>query len=296
MKLHLFDGTYELFRAYYGAPSAKNSHGEEIGATRALLSSLASFANRDEVTHLACAFDHVIESFRNDLFAGYKTGAGIDPELWSQFSLAEAASQALGIVTWPMLEFEADDALATAAYRFAGHPEVEQVVILSPDKDLMQCVQGERVVVHDRMRNKTYDERGVVEKFGVSPKSIADYLALVGDNADGIPGVPRWGAKSASSVLAEYEKLERIPDDERHWAVKVRGAKALAESLRQARDESYLYRKLAVLRTDVPQREELDDLRWRGPRLDLLGTLSARLEDDSVLRRFGGSQGNNAKK
>jgi len=287
MKLHVIDGTYELFRAYYGAPSATTSRGEEVGATRSLLASFASFAARDEVSHLACAFDHVIESFRNQLFLGYKTGDGIEPDLWAQFPLAEAASRALGIVTWPMVEFEADDALATAAQRFSGHLELEQVVILSPDKDLMQCVRGDSVVVFDRLRNKTYDERGVIEKFGVPPESIPDYLALVGDSADGIPGVPRWGAKSASAMLAHYKMLEQIPDDERLWAVKLRGAAQLASSLRQSRPESYLYRKLARLRTDVPQSEELSDLEWRGPRPSELRELCARLEDDSVLLRFG---------
>lgn len=286
MKLHLFDGTYELFRAFYGAPAARNEWGEEVGATRSLLRSLASFVRRKQGTHLACAFDHVIESFRNELFEGYKTGEGIQPELWSQFPLAEAACSALGIVAWPMVEFEADDALASAAQRFRQHPDVDQVVILSPDKDLMQCVCGEKVVVHDRLRDRIYDERGVVEKFGVLPASIPDYLALVGDSADGIPGIPRWGAKSASAVLARYGHLERIPADSKSWAVKVRGAAALAANLNDLREESRLYRTLAILRTDVPLQESLEDLQWRGPRLEELSELCERLGDVSVLGSF----------
>ena len=284
MKIHLFDGTYELFRAFYGAPSSTTSSGEEVGATRSFLLSLAAFVKQPGVTHVACAFDHVIESFRNDLFDGYKTGEGIEPTLWSQFPLAEEAAHALGFVSWPMVEFEADDALATAADRFA--PLVEQVVILSPDKDLMQCVRGEKVVVHDRLRNRTYDEVGVIAKFGVSPASIPDYLALVGDSADGIPGIARWGAKSAAAVLAEYHHLEQIPDADRAWTVKLRGSAVLAQNLREARERSLLYRKLAVLRTDVPLSENLDDLRWRGPRQEALTSLCRRIEDDTVLARF----------
>ncbi|HEU5077276.1 MAG TPA: 5'-3' exonuclease H3TH domain-containing protein [Polyangiaceae bacterium] len=284
MKAHLFDGTYELFRAFYGAPSKVTASGEEVGATRSLLLSLAGFARQPDVTHVACAFDHVIESFRNDLFPGYKTGEGIDPALWAQFPLAEDAVRALGFVCWPMVEFEADDALATAAARFA--PEVEQVVILSPDKDLLQCVQGQRVVVHDRLRGRTYDEAGVALKLGVPPASVPDYLALVGDTADGIPGIPRWGAKSAAAVLAEYGHLERIPDDDRAWKVKPRGSSVLAANLREAREASLLYRRLATLRTDVPLPESLEDLRWRGPRLPELQNLCHRIEDDSVLTRL----------
>lgn len=284
MKIHLFDGTYELFRSFYGAPSRVTSAGVEVGATRSFLLSLAAFVKQPGVTHVACAFDHVIESFRNDLFDGYKTGDGIEPSLWSQFPLAEAAAHALGFVSWPMVEFEADDALATAADRFA--PLVEQVVILSPDKDLMQCVRGDKVVVHDRLRNRIYDEAGVVAKFGVSPTSIPDYLALVGDSADGIPGIARWGAKSAAAVLAEYRHLEQIPDDDRAWTVKLRGSGVLAQNLREARERSLLYRKLAVLRTDVPLSENLDDLSWRGPRQEELEHLCGSIEDDSVWARF----------
>ncbi len=286
MKVHLFDGTYELFRAYFGAPSARNAQGEEVGATRSLLRSLAAFARRGDVTHLASAYDHVIESFRNQLFAGYKTGEGIAPELLSQFPLAEQATRALGIVTWPMVEFEADDALATAAERFAGREGVEQVVILSPDKDLMQCVRGERVVVVDRMRKLTYDEQGVMAKFGVAPRSIPDLLALVGDSADGIPGIPRWGAKSAALLLSHYGSVSRIPDDETTWEVKVRGAAQLGANLRTARRECLLYRELAVLRTDVPLPQTLEELRWQGPDRAALAELCRRIDDQTVLESF----------
>jgi len=286
VKLHLFDGTYELFRAFYGAPSSENGQGQEVGATRSLLRSMASFVRRKQGTHLACAFDHVIESFRNQLFEGYKTGEGIQPELWSQFPLAEAACRALGIVVWPMVEFEADDALASAAQRFAAEPGIEQVVIWSPDKDLMQCVRGQQVVTYDRLRDRTYDEAGVVEKFGIAPASIPDYLALVGDSADGIPGIPRWGAKSASLVLARYGHLEAIPSDPSVWEVKVRGAAALAANLSELEAESRLYRKLAVLRTDVPLQESIEELAWRGPNLAELAELCQLLGDDSVLQSF----------
>jgi 5'-3' exonuclease len=216
------------------------------------------------VTHVAIAFDTVIESFRNELFAGYKTGAGIDADLWAQFPLAEIATRAMGLVTWSMIDFEADDAICTAAARFAGDRRVERVYICSPDKDFGQCVRGDRVVLLDRMRRKVIDEDGVREKMGVSPSSIPDYLALVGDTADGIPGVPRWGAKSAGAVLSRWEHVERIPDDPAAWEVKVRGAASLAESLREQRDASKLYRTLATLRDDVPLPETLDELEWKG--------------------------------
>ena len=219
MKVHLVDGTYELFRAYYGAPKASAPDGREIGATRGLLRSLHGLCNERDVTHVACAFDHVIESFRNDLFAGYKTGEGIEADLMAQFPLAERACAALGVVTWPMIEFETDDALATAAARFAAAPGVEQVVICSPDKDFAQCVRGQRVVLWDRLRSKIYDDAGVREKWGIAPASMPDWLALVGDTADGIPGIPRWGAKSAATVLAHYGRIEAIPDDDAAWEI-----------------------------------------------------------------------------
>ncbi|MBZ0119657.1 MAG: flap endonuclease, partial [Sandaracinaceae bacterium] len=238
MKVHLVDGTYELFRAYYGAPPATSPSGREVGATRGLMRSMLSLLRGRDVTHVAVAFDHVIESFRNDLFDGYKTGDGIDPALHGQFELAERGCRALGLVVWPMIEFEADDALATAAARFADDAAVEQVILCSPDKDLLQCVRGSRVVAWDRMRERVLDEDGAREKLGVRPPSVPDLLALVGDDADGIPGVPRWGLKSSAVVLSHYEHLDAIPDDARAWKVKVRGAEALAQSLASHRQEA----------------------------------------------------------
>lgn len=283
MKVHLIDGTYELFRAFFAVPPKEGPDGEEVAATRALGRSLLYLLSDPSVTHVACAFDHVIESFRNDLFDGYKTGAGIDPALYSQFPLAEELTRALGIVTWPMIEFEADDALATFAARSAALPEVTQVVICSPDKDLAQCVQAQRVVLLDRMRSKVTDEAGVHEKFGVAPASIPDWLALVGDSADGIPGIPRWGAKSAATLLAEYQHIEHIPDDPSTWRVKVRGAQALANSLAESRPAAELYRVLASLRLDVPLSEPLDALRWRGPDIEQLEEFATRLGDRRLL-------------
>ncbi len=285
MRLHLVDGTFELFRAHFGAPGARSPNGAEVGATRGLLRSLFALLREPGVTHVAVAFDHVIESFRNRLFAGYKTGEGLPPELLAQFPLAEDAARALGVVVWPMVEFEADDALATAAARWREAPGVEQVVICSPDKDLMQCVRGTRVVSFDRIRRKTTDESGVIEKFGVPPDSIPDLLALVGDDADGIPGVPRWGAKSAGAVLAYYRTIDAIPDGEGEWGVTVRGAAALAEQLRQHREEARLYRTLATLRTDVPLDESLDALQWRGAHRDELAAFCAAIGDERFVER-----------
>ena len=289
MKVHLADGTYELFRTYFGAPPATGSAGNEVGAVRGLLSTLISLLSQDDVSHVACAFDTVIESFRNDLFDGYKTGEGMAEDLLAQFPLAERATHALGIVVWPMVEHEADDALATGAHRFAARDDVDQVVICSPDKDLMQCVDGDRVVCLDRRRKIVYDEPAVIGKFGVPPRSIPDYLALVGDAADGLPGVPRFGAKSTAAILARYGDIESIPGDPAAWDVKVRGAAALAANLAAARDDALLYRRLATLVTDVPLREDLDDLEWRGARRDELNALVAELGDDDyqhdILRR-----------
>ncbi len=285
MKVHLVDGTYELYRAFYGTPPKQAADGAEVGAVRGLLRSMLALLAEPDVTHVAIAFDHVIESFRNGLYAGYKTSEGIDPALWSQFGPAEDATRALGIVTWPMVDFEADDAIATAAVRFAALPTVEQVVICSPDKDLTQCVRDKRIVCRDRMRGTTLTEVGVIEKFGVVPGSIPDWLALVGDSADGFPGIARWGAKSASAVLAVYKKLEAIPDAEGTWLPNVRGARALAENLRAARDDAQLFRTLATLRFDVPLSESLDDLRWKGPDEAAFGALAERLEDATLLER-----------
>jgi 5'-3' exonuclease len=285
MNVHLVDGTYELFRAFYAVPSAKNATGLEVGAVRGLARSMLALLREPGVSHVAIAFDHVIESFRNQLFDGYKTGEGIDPELWGQFELAERVCAALGIVVWPMVEFEADDALATAAFRFAQAAEVEQVLIASPDKDLAQCVVGTRVVCLDRMRKKQLDADGVIAKFGVTPAQIPDYLALVGDSADGIPGVPRWGAKSAAAVLREYGSIDAIPDSAGSWRVSVRGAAALAESLTERRTDALLYKRLATLRVDVPLAEDLDDLRYRGAARAPLEALVAELSDPALLER-----------
>lgn len=285
MNIHLIDGTYELFRAFYGPPSAKMPDGREVGAARGLLRSLIALLRQEDVTHVAVAFDHVIESFRNELFSGYKTGEGIDPDLLSQFPLAEQVSRSLGIVTWPMVEFEADDALATAAARWAESPEVDRILLCSPDKDLAQCVRGQRVVISDRMRELEIDEDGVVAKWGVLPKSIPDYLALVGDSADGIPGIARWGAKSTAAVLSKFGSLDDIPDEEADWDLKVRGAKSLATNLREQREAAVLYRRLATLRTDVPLTESLEDLRWKGPDRPALEALCEEIGDQRSLTR-----------
>jgi len=285
MKLHLVDGTFELFRAYFGAPPALDPQGREVGATLGILRSLLALLHEDGVTHAACAFDHVIESFRNELFPGYKTSEGVPEDLLAQFPLAERAAHALGLVVWPMVEFEADDALATAAARWADAPGVEQVVICSPDKDLAQCVRGAKVVCLDRLRRRVLDEPGVVAQFGVGPASIPDWLALVGDAADGIPGIPRWGAKSAAAVLSRHGHVDRIPDRPREWQVDVRGAEALAETLRAQRREVQLYRTLATLRRDVPLEEELHDLRWEGARRDTLVALCDELGEAELVGR-----------
>lgn len=285
MKVHLFDGTYELFRAWFGSPNARDERGREVGATRGFLVSLHAFIRDHGVTHVACAFDHVIESFRNQLFDGYKTGEGIEPELLAQFELVERAARALGIVVWPMIDFEADDALATAANRFAEDARVEQVVICSPDKDLAQCVSGTRVVCLDRVRKRELDEAGVREKFGVPPASIADWLALVGDDADGIPGVPRWGARSAATLLSRYGGLEAIPLDSAAWDVSVRGAAALARELHAHAEDARLYKTLATLRRDVPLAETLEDLEWQGARRDELETLCSEIGERSLPAR-----------
>jgi 5'-3' exonuclease len=285
MDVHLIDGTYELFRAHFGAPSATAPDGAAVGATRGLLRSLQALLREPGVTHVAVAFDHVVESFRNRLFPGYKTAEGVPPELLAQFPLAEEATRALGLVTWPMVEFEADDALATGAARFAEAPGVERVLLCTPDKDLAQCVRGTRVVGFDRMRRRVMDEAGVRARFGVGPASIPDWLALVGDTADGIPGVPRFGEKSASAVLGRYPHLEAIPGDAARWDVPVRGAAALAASLAAHREAAVLFRTLATVRTDVPLAEDLEALRCRGPRSDLLEALGRRLGDSRLASR-----------
>ena len=264
MKVHLVDGTYELFRAYFGVPSATAPDGREVGAVRGLVQTMLSLLRQEDVTHVGVAFDTVIKSFRNELFDGYKTGEGVPEELLGQFPLAEEAMEALGVVVWPMVEFEADDAIASAAIRFAEETRVDEVVVCSPDKDLAQIVRGRRVVCLDRRRNALLDHQGVLVKFGVEPASIPDYLGLVGDSADGIPGIPRWGAKTSAAVLRRYGHIEQVPADSALWDVRVRGAKGAAESLAGRLEDALFYRELATLRLDVPLTESLDDLEWRG--------------------------------
>lgn len=284
MKLHVLDGTYELFRAYFAFPSRSAPHGREVGAVYGLIETTMPLLRDPDVTHVAAATDTVIRSFRNDLFPGYKTEAGVEADLLAQFPLAEEAFEALGITVWRMREFEADDAMATAAARFAD--EVEQVVLLSPDKDLTQCVIGERVVTFDRRKRAATAEGGVWERFGVGPASIPDYLGLVGDTADGIPGIKGWGAKSASTLLARYTHIEDIPADEADWEVSVRGARGLGERLCRERREALFYRELATLRRDVPLTEELADLEWRGVRPDAVVALCAELGFDGLRDRL----------
>ena len=279
MDLYLVDGTYELFRAFYGAPSAKNREGQEVGATRTLLRSFAGLLREPGVTHIAAAFDTVIESFRNQLFVGYKTGQGIDPALWSQFPLAERVSRALGMVTWSMIDFETDDALATFAARAALDPRVDQVRICSPDKDFCQCVRGTRVVLYDRKKRLVTDEQGVSQRLGITPAQVPAFLALVGDSAYGIPGIARWGEKSAARVLAHYGSLAAVPRDA-PWDLALRGAEALRAELAAAGEQVALYETLATLRLDVPLAETLDDLAWRGPRAEELRALCAELGMD----------------
>ncbi len=262
MRIHLLDGTYELFRSYFGAPKRFAPDGREVGATAGIIASTLSLLSEPGVTHIAAAFDTAIPSFRNDLYAGYKTGEGVEADLLSQFPLAERALSALGVVVWPMTEFEADDAMATAAYRYA--PQAEQVVVLSPDKDMAQCVVGDHVVTFDRRKGVFMNDAGVREKFGVAPESIPDYLALVGDAADGFPGLPGWGAKSSSTVLGHYRHLEHIPLDAARWEVPVRSSGRLASALVEGMGDALLFRFLALLRTDVPLEEGPEDLEWPG--------------------------------
>jgi 5'-3' exonuclease len=264
MRVFLVDGTYELFRHYYGVPPHRTAEGAEVGATRGVLSSMLRLLEQG-VTHLGVATDHVIESFRNDLWAGYKSSAGLDPRLLGQFGLVEVALEAMGVVVWPMVEVEADDALASAAAVAAGDPRVEQVVICTPDKDLGQCVRGARVVQLDRRRRAVYDEAAVAAKFGVGPASIPDYLALVGDSADGYPGLPGWGARSAAAVLAHYGTIEQVPEAAGQWAVAVRNRPALAATLRELRPLAMLFKDLATLRVDRSLLEDAAALRWTGP-------------------------------
>ena len=264
MNVHLIDGTYELFRHYHALPSAKDAQGMEVAAVRGVVTSILNMVN-EGATHLGVATDHVIESFRNDLWPGYKTGEGIDPDLLAQFPLLEEALIALGVAVWPMVDFEADDALAAAASKAADDPRVERVIICTPDKDLAQCVRGTRIVQFDRRKRIMRDEAGVVAKFGVKPESIPDYLALVGDAADGFPGLPGWGARSAAAVLARFIHFETIPPDWREWHVNVASPARLAMTLEKERDRAFLFRDLATLRTDIDLFQSVDDLNWQGP-------------------------------
>ena len=288
MKLHLIDGTYELFRNYFGAPPKVTRDGRQVGATLGLLRSMLMLVTSPGVTHVGVAFDHVIESFRNDLYPGYKTGAGVDPQLLAQFSLAEQAVSSLGLVVWPMVEFEADDAIASAVARFSPDQTIKQIVIGSPDKDLAQLVRGRRIVCWDRRRELIIGEKEVVAKYGVRPESIADWLALVGDSADGYPGIKGWGAKTASTVLARFKHIESIPPDPQKWRLGSIGegrAASLARSLANGRDEVNLYKRLAQLRSDVPLKESLSDLEWRGA-YKRLRALCTELGDERIPERI----------
>ena len=276
MDVYLIDGTYELFRHFYAVPSAREADGREVGAVRGVLTSMLGMINSG-TRYLGVATDHVIESFRNRLYPGYKTGAGIDPDLYSQFPLLEEALAALGIATWPMVEYEADDALAAAAAAAARDPRVQRVIICTPDKDLAQCVRGTRVVQMDRRARTTRDEAGVIAKFGVPPASIPDYLALVGDSSDGYPGLPGWGAKSAAAVLAKFGHLESIPADFRTWGVNATRPGMLAQTLERERGQALLFRDLATLREDIALFESVDELKWPGP-TPAFQALAARFE------------------
>ena len=284
MKIHLIDGTYELFRNHFGAPPKKSVDGMEVGATLGLMRSLLMLLQSPGVTHVGVAFDHVIESFRNKLYTGYKTSEGVDPILLAQFPLAEKAVAALGVVVWPMVEFEADDAIATATARFKKSKSVEQILIGSPDKDLSQLVEGQRIVCWDRRREIIIDNAGVVEKFGVTAESIPDYLALVGDSADGYPGIQGWGAKSTSTVLAKFKHIESIPKDPKKLPLGLGRATTLLENLTANYEEALLFRELSTLRKDVPMEEKLDDLKWRGAHARLK-KLCQELRDEKIPER-----------
>jgi len=275
LDIHLIDGTYELFRYFYALPSARDADGREVAAVRGVVASVLGMITGG-ATHVAVATDHVIESFRNRLWGGYKTGDGIDPDLLSQFPLLEEALAAAGIVVWPMIEFEADDALAAGAEIAARDLRVGRVVICTPDKDLAQSVRGTRVVQMNRRTRTVRDEAGVIAKFGVRPESIPDYLALVGDAADGYPGLAGWGVKSTAAVLAKYGHLESIPADWREWSVNAASPAALANTLSRERDRAFLFRTLATLRTDIPLFESVDELRWTGPTV-AFASLAARM-------------------
>jgi 5'-3' exonuclease len=285
LRIFLVDGTYELFRHYYALPSARDAEGREVAATRGVLASMLGML-KGGVTHLAVATDHVVESFRNQLWAGYKTSEGVEADLLAQFPLLEEVLAAAGIVVWPMVEFEADDALAAGAVAAAKNARVAQVIVCTPDKDLGQCVSGTRIVQLSRRTNVTLDEAGVKQKFGVPPASIPDYLGLVGDSADGYPGLRGWGAKSSASVLAKFLHLENIPKDWREWHVNVTGASPLAATLAREWDHALLFRRLATLRTDIALFEDVEQLRWKGPTPGF-EQVAARLDAARIEKRDG---------
>lgn len=292
MEVHLVDGTYELFRHYYALPSARDASGREVAAVRGVLASVLGMI-KGGATHVGVATDHVIESFRNQLWPDYKTSEGVEPDLLAQFPLLEEVLSAAGIVVWPMVEFEADDALAAAAVAAARDPRVERVIICTPDKDLAQCVSGSRIVQLNRRTRATIDEAGVIQKYGVTPVSIPDYLALVGDSADGYPGLAGWGAKSSAAVLAKFIHLESIPKDCREWHVNATSAGALAATLCECWDDAILFRKLATLRTDIPLFDSVDQLHWNGPTPEFdaiaAGLDTAITEKRSRTARVGGA-------
>jgi 5'-3' exonuclease len=279
--IHLIDGTYELFRHYYAVPKARDRNGIEVAAVRGVIGSIRGMLNSRVATHIGVATDHVIESFRNELWPGYKTSEGIEPELLAQFHLLEDSLTAFGVMVWPMVEYEADDALAAAAVQAAADPRVTQVRICTPDKDLSQMVRGTRVVQEDRLRRSIRDEAGVVAKFGVAPVSIPDYLALVGDSSDGYPGLQGWGAKSAAAVLAKFGHLESIPPDWRSWGVNCARPGALSITLEKDRALAMLFRDLATLRTDIPVFDSVDQLEWHGP-TPAFHAVKARLDSAPV--------------
>lgn len=283
MDVHLIDGTYELFRHFYAVPAARDVNGYEIGAVRGVLRSVLSLIEQG-ATHVGVATDHVVESFRNDLYAGYKTSEGVDAALLAQFPVLEAALEDMGLLVWPMIEFEADDALASAAVKAARDEGVRQVIICTPDKDLGQCVAGTRIVQLDRRRGILRDEAGVEDKFGVKPESIPDYLALLGDAADGFPGIANWGEKAASLTLSRYPHLEDIPKDWRAWDSSIRHAHRLATSLFTSWEDALLFRTLATLRRDVPVFDSVEELRWHGPKSSFEDRCTAMGSPDLFLR------------
>ncbi len=283
MKVYLLDGTYELFRHYFALPSHLNRAGQEVAGTRGVLNSVLSLIGAG-AKYIAVATDHVVESFRNDLWPDYKDSSGIEEELLSQFGLLENSLRAMGVVVWPMVEYEADDALAAGAAMAAADERVEQVLVCTPDKDLAQCVVGERIVQFDRRKRAIIDEDGVIAKFGVAPKSIPDYLGLVGDAADGFPGLPGWGAKSTAAVLARYRHIEEIPRRAIDWEVEVRGAERLASTLVEGYQEGLLFRKLATLVVEGPIDADVDRLKWCGPNSEFV-TVSEVLEDEGLAAR-----------